>query len=334
VAIEVDLATARRIALRAQRLDGSAKGVLETVRALGFLQIDPIAVVAPPQHLVLWSRLGPFDVDELARLLWVERKLVEWHAHVWPVETLPLLQARMRRNRRADRLARERWGREFLAANAGFHRAVLQDLEQRGPLLARQIADGKGLGRRVHRWHGARHVVTMLELLHLRGEVAVAGRRSGQRVWDLAERWYPPTESVPLRDAERLLADQRFRALGVRLDRGRWIAHPQAADGPIADRAVLLSPFDRLVYDRARAEALFDFRYRLEMYVTPARREFGYYVLPLLVGDEIVGRAEPRFDRRTRTLELVGAWGDRSRLGEALAQLAACLVADRMVERR
>ena len=71
---------ARRIAVRAQLLDGSATNVLDTVRKLGFLQIDPISTVAPPQHLVLWSRLGPFDVAELDRLLWNERALVEWNA--------------------------------------------------------------------------------------------------------------------------------------------------------------------------------------------------------------------------------------------------------------
>ena len=79
----------------------------------------------------------------------------------------------------------------------------------------------------------------------------------------------------------------------MRLEQGRWLAHPDAVDGPVPDRATLLSPFDRLIHDRDRAEALFDFRYRLEMYVTPAKREYGYYVLPLLVGDRIVGRAEP-----------------------------------------
>ena len=87
----------RRIAVRAQLLDGSAKGVLDTVRRLGFLQMDPISTVAPPQHLVLWSRLGPFERDELDRLVWEERKLVEWNAFLWPVEDLPLLKARMRR---------------------------------------------------------------------------------------------------------------------------------------------------------------------------------------------------------------------------------------------
>src|SRR4029079_10470198 len=87
---------ARRIAVRGQLLDGSATTVLDTVRRLGFLQLDPISTVAPPQHLVLWSRLGPFDRAELDRLLGEKRKLLEWNAFLWPAEDLPLLQARMR----------------------------------------------------------------------------------------------------------------------------------------------------------------------------------------------------------------------------------------------
>ena len=82
----VSLEEARRIAVRAQLLDGSAVSVLETVRRLGFLQLDPIATVATPQHLVLWSRLGPFDTGELDRLLWAERRLFEWNAFIWPIE--------------------------------------------------------------------------------------------------------------------------------------------------------------------------------------------------------------------------------------------------------
>jgi uncharacterized protein YcaQ len=170
----------------------------------------------------------------------------------------------------------------------------------------------------------------MLELLSDRGDIAVAGRNGGQRLWDLAERCWPQTETVPLREAERLLAEQRFRALGVRLERGEWRVHPDASDEPVPDRATLLSPFDRLIHDRDRTEALWGFRYRLEMYVPRDKREYGYYVLPLLVGDELVGRAEPRFDRKTRTLEVLGEWGDTSRLGEALADLSRFLGASRI----
>jgi len=168
----------------------------------------------------------------------------------------------------------------------------------------------------------------MLTSLHLYGEIAVVGRRGGERLWDIAERWWPETETVSIRDAERIRAEKRFRTQGVRLVKGEWEAHLEATDGPVPDRAVLLSPFDRLVYDRDRAEALWDFRYRLEMFVPKAKREYGYYVLPLLAGDSVVGRAEPRFDRKTGTLELLGAWGDTSRLDEALADLARWLDAD------
>jgi uncharacterized protein YcaQ len=94
---EVNAEDARRIAVRAQLLDGSATDVLSTVRRLGFLQLDPISSVAPPQHLVLWSRLGSaYDRSELDRLLWETKQLFEWNAFLWPIEDLPLLRARMR----------------------------------------------------------------------------------------------------------------------------------------------------------------------------------------------------------------------------------------------
>jgi uncharacterized protein len=332
--LKVSLEAARRIAVRSQLLDGSARSVLDTVRHLGLLQLDPISTVAPPQHLVLWSRLGPFDTAELDRLLWEERKLFEYNAFVYPIETLPLMRARMRWNRRATKYDRDRWRRAFLQRNAAFRRYVLRELEQRGPLLSRELEDRSVDARMEHRWYGNRYVGIMLNALHVYGEIAVVGRRGKQRLWDLAERWYPETETVPWREAQRHIAEQRFRALGVRLEKGEWLAHPDAEDGPVPDRVTLLSPFDRLVYDRDRADALWDFRYRLEMYVPPAKREYGYYVLPLLVGDRVVGRAEPRFDRKTRTLELLGAWGDTSRLDEALASLAEFLGAKRVRRRR
>jgi uncharacterized protein YcaQ len=324
---------ARRIAVRAQLLDGCAKSVLDTVRRLGFLQVDPISTVAPPQHLVLWSRLGSaYDPAELDRLLWQEKQLFEWRAFLRPIEDLPLIRARMRPHRGAMH-AHERRSSEFMKANARYKRHLLRELERSGPLLSREIAQHSATPRNPHPWWGKRQVALMLMILEARGVVAVVGRRNGQRLWDLAERWYPATETVPLREAERVLAERRFRAQGVRLTTKGWEAHPDATDEPVPDRATLLSPFDRLVHDRDRAEALWDFHYRLEMYVPKAKREYGYYVLPLLVGDRIIGRAEPVFDRKTKTLELCGAWGDTSRLDEALTDLSAWLGAER-VERQ
>jgi uncharacterized protein YcaQ len=324
---------ARRIAVRAQLLDGSATGVLDTVRRLGFLQLDPISAVATPQQLVLWSRLGPYDASELDRLLWEERKLFEYDAFIYPIEVLPLQQARMRQRRRGGKLKRDEWIREFLRENARLRRAILRDLERNGPLLARDLKRDVEPDAERHPWWGRGPFRLMVDILAGRGEIAVAGRVGTHRLWDLPERVWPEAETVPSPVARRLLREQRRRSLGVWRENGRWYAHPDTTDGPVPDRATLLSPFDRLVHDRDRAEALFDFRYRLEMYVPKAKREYGYYVLPFLVGDRLVGRAEPRFDRQTKTLELLGAWGDTSRLDGALQSLAAFLDAER-IERR
>ena len=303
---ELSLAQARRIAIRSQLLDGSADGVLATVRRLGFLQIDPISTVAPPQRLVLWSRLGPHDSAELDRLLWEERKLFEWGAFIWPIEDFPLIRARMRRRR--GKYKYEQQGTEFLRTNARFKRHLLRELEERGPLLSREIEADLMVSKDPHDWWGSRKVGLMLELLEGRGLVAIVGRRGKQRVWDLAERWYPETESIPWPEARELLAEKRFRSLGVRLENGRWRAHPDAEDGPVPRRVTFLSPFDRLIHDRDRAEALWGFRYRLEMYVPKPKREFGYYVLPILQGDRLIGRIDPVLDRKTGVLHVKGIW--------------------------
>jgi uncharacterized protein len=301
---EIPVEEARRIAVRAQGLDGRANGVLEAVRRLGFLQLDPISAVAPPQHLVLWSRLGAFDTTELDRLLWQERKLVEWRAFLYPVEDLPMLKAFMRRRDRPIDRRTVVWIKE----RAAFRRYVLKELGERGPFLSREIEDAPGHRREDHRWWGQRKMGLMLELLAARGEVAVVGRRGKQRLWDLAERWYPETETLPIAKARRQWEEKRFRALGVRLERGRLLVHPEAEDGPIPPRTTFLSPFDQLIHNRDRTEAVWDFYYRLEMYVPAAKREYGYYVLPILHGDRLVGRIEPVFDRKERRLDVKGIW--------------------------
>jgi uncharacterized protein YcaQ len=303
---EVSVEEARRIAVRAQQLDGSATNVLDTVRRLGFLQLDPISSVAPPQHLVLWSRLGSgYDRSELDHLLWETKQLLEWNAFLWPVEDLPLLRARMR----SKEGSWQRYRADFLKTNASFRRYVLRELERRGPLLSREIDDHRPSGREAHRWWGERKMGLMLGVLNAMGEVAVVGRRGKQRLWDLAERCYPETERIPWAEAKRQLEDKRLRSLGVELRRGRLLAHSDAVDGPVPPtRITFLSPFDRLVHDRNRALALWDFFYRLEMYVPKAKREYGYYVLPILRGDRVVGRIEPFHDRKAGVLRILGTW--------------------------
>jgi uncharacterized protein YcaQ len=315
------LEQARRIAVRAQLLDGSARTVLDTVRRLGFLQMDPIATVATPQQLVLFSRLGPYETSQLDHLLWKQRKLFEYDAFIYPVEDLALQRARMARRRRGGKLKRDEWIRDFLKENARLRRHVKRELERNGPLLSRDLQGELTRPGEKHRWWGASPLRLMLDILAMRGEIAVAGRIGKLRLWDLPERVWPETDTLPSREAKREFERRRQLRLGVWKVRDEWHAHPDISDEPVPDRVTLLSPFDQLVADRARAEALFDFYYRLEMYVPKGKREYGYYVLPLLVGDRVVGRAEPRFDRKKGKLELLGKWGDTSRLDEALSEL-------------
>jgi uncharacterized protein YcaQ len=263
--------------------------------------MDPIATIATPQELVLWSRLGPYDRAELDRVLWKDKKLIEWQAFIYPVEDLPLLRALMRRP--WGPLKRHQWAKQFMKEQSALRNYILRELDRRGPLPSRELEHKATRYHERTTWWGTRAQLTwMLELLSLRGKVAVAGRDRGQRLWDLAERWWPETETVPLREAERLLEEKRRRALGVWLERGQLRVHPEANDEPVPKRTTVLSPFDRLIHDRDRAEALWGFFYRLEMYVPKAKREYGYYVLPILHGDRIVGRIDPVFDRNTRVL--------------------------------
>lgn len=284
--IEVTAERARRIAVRAQALDGSAHDVHQLVRRLGFLQMDPISVVARPEHLVLYSRLGRTGSAELERLLWEERVLFEWDAHIWPIEDLPLIRARMRRYRANPRF------REYMAPHRRLRRDLLRELERHGPMASRELTIDLELADVDHRWWGRGHLRLVLDILQGWGEIAVAGRRGRERVWDLAERVFPETETMSAREAERRTVERRRRALGVWLERGRLRAYNDLSDEPLAPRLTFLSPFDQLIHDRRRTEALFDFHYRLEMYVPKAKRRYGYYVLPILDGERIVGRAD------------------------------------------
>jgi uncharacterized protein YcaQ len=307
--IEPSPTQARRIAVRAQLLDGSAGNVLDTVDHLGFLQMDPISTVAPAQHLVLYSRLGlKYDLDELDRLLWEESKLFEYDAFIYSMTDLPLIRALMARRRRLGRSARDRWTRDFLQTNARFRRHVLRELEQSGPLPSRDLQHDLMPAGQAHRWWGDRQVRLMLDILAARGEIAVAGRVGKLRLWDLPGRVWPESETLTWKEAERALELKRRRSLGVWLEGSKLRALPDVSDEPVPLRVTFLSPFDRLVHDRARAETLFAFHYRLEMYVPKAKREYGYYVLPVLRGERLVARIDVEHDRKAGTLRVNGLW--------------------------
>ncbi len=287
--------------MRAQLLDGSARSVLDVVRRLGMLQLDPTARVAPSHLLVLWSRLGAFDRTELDSLLWRDRLLFEWRAYLYPIEDLPAYLSRMRRFPIGD-TAWPRRVREWLEV-ASFRRYILRELQRNGPMPSRELDDRSRTPWRSTGWTAGRNVSQMLEFLMARGDVAVAGRRGAQRLWDIAERWYPPADPLPDDEADAYIAERRFRSQGVVREGAAWRAHADADARPVR-RTTLLSPFDRLINDRERAEDLFGFRFRLEIYMPRDQRQYGYFVMPLLHDDRLAGRVDPEFDRRQGVLRI------------------------------
>ncbi|MCZ7436191.1 winged helix DNA-binding domain-containing protein [Micromonospora sp. WMMC241] len=310
----LDRVVARRVAVRAQLLDAHRPTDLRSVvDRLTFLQIDPTAAVAPNADLVAWTRLGAgYRPDDLVRALERERSLFEHRAMIRPMADLGLHRPEM------SAWPTDARRRDWLAANAGFHRYVLDALRDAGPRLSRDIEDRSVVPWPSTGWTNNRNVTQMLEFLAARGEIAVAGRAGRQRVWDLAERVYPATAAVPADEARRLRAERLLRSLGVARPTvvgdagepaeiegttGCWRVDPAALDGtPFAGRTALLSPFDRLVHDRVRARELFDFDYRLEMYVPKARRRWGYFALPVLHHDRLVGKVDATVDRRASVL--------------------------------
>ena len=178
-------------------------------------------------------------------------------------------------------------------------------------------------------WTNNRNVTQMLEFLMARGEVAIAGRVGRERVWDLPERVYPADIVVPSVDeAQRIKNERRLAALGIArrkttampvepIDvgeagepavvegvKGEWRVDPAALDGDFEGRTALLSPFDRLVHDRARTQELFDFEYTLEMYKPAAKRRWGYFALPILHDDRLVGKVDAKADRKASVLRV------------------------------
>lgn len=356
-------AVARRLAVTRQRLAGprpsaDAAGILEVTRDLGALQLDPIAAVARSHLLVLQSRLGPYDPAHLDTLLWDQRLLFEYWAHCASIvltEDYPIHAALMRAYAAGETLRAGR-ARAWALENAALRDRVIARLRHEGPLRSAQFETGPVEGWLSTGWSNDHDVGRMLDYLWLSGEIMVARRHGGQKVWDLAERCLPPTvTTTPLPEPERtwVALERALRALGVataaqlrtHFTRGRYPGLPAAlatlerdqriarvaiqegtgrqpwpgvwyvhaddlplldrlAAGDWAPRATLLSPFDNLLCDRQRTAVLFDFDFRIEIYVPKARRQYGYYVMPLLYGDQLLGRADPTFDRRSKRLTL------------------------------
>ena len=318
-------AEARRIAVRAQLLDAPRPtDLVEVVRRLTLLQVDPTAAVAPSADLVAWSRLGSrYQPDDLKRAVEEDRTLFELDALIRPVSDLGLHLAGA-----ADRPPYER-SRAWLKDNDRFRRDILELLEKSGPLTSRDVPDTSVVPWASSGWTNNRNVTQMLEFLMMRGEVAIAGRVGRERLWDLPGRVYPADLAVPSVDeAERAKNERRLASLGIARAKarempmepihvgeagepavvegvkGEWRVDPTLLDGRLEGRTALLSPFDRLVHDRVRAEELFDFEYTLEMYKPAANRRWGYFALPILHGDRLVGKVDANADRKAGVLRV------------------------------
>lgn len=314
-------AQARRIAVQAQMLTAERPGgVVETVDALTVVNIDPTAAVAPSADHILWSRIGwPYRSADLVAAVEQDRAVFEWAGFYRPMFDLPLYRPIMQAWPPYQR------HREWLEVNDRFRRDVLAQLRAEGPLRTGQIPDTSQVGWASSGWTNNRNVAQMLDFLVLRGEAAISAREGSERVWDIAERVYPADAAELSADtAAQMRAERRLGCLGLARSKGlkqpvepvdvgtvgeeatvegtagTWRVDPTLLEPApsFAPRTALLSPFDRLVFDRVRAQELFGFEYVVEMYKPASRRRWGYFALPILHGDRLVGKLDAAADRR------------------------------------
>jgi uncharacterized protein YcaQ len=352
---------ARRIAVRAQLLDSTRPSDLaETVRHLTLLQNDLTAAVAPSASLVAWSRLGSSCPRSAVADAVEEQSLIDLQGMLRPVEDLVLYRAEMAEWPGADGVPYWLEGQAaWVRANDGFRRDLLDELRRDGPLTRTELPNTCTVSWRSSGWNNNRNAAMMLEMLVLRGEVAVAGRRGREKLWDLASRIYPDDEVVPTAQAQRIRNERRLHALGVARSRGpvspgepngvddvgepavidgvkgEWRVDPSYLVGTFSGRAAVVSPLDRIVFDRKRMVEIFEFDYQLEMYKPAATRRWGYWAMPILYGDRFVGKIDASTDQKQGVLRVDAIHQDEpfsktmtEQVTRELTDLAAWLEAD------
>jgi uncharacterized protein YcaQ len=321
---------ARQLAVRAQLLDGPRPtDLVDLVDHLTLLQIDPTAAVAPNADLVAWSRLGAsYRPADLTRALEQDRTLFELRAFIRPTSAVALHVPEETGYTATPRV------QGWIEANDRFRRDVIARLRDAGPLLSRDVPDTSQVPWGSTGWTNNRNVTQILEFLSARGEVAISGRVGRQRLWDVPERVYPRFEPLPAEEVRRRRNARRLRSLGLARVKtpptpgepiavgeagvpvtveglaGAWRADPDALDKPFSGRTALLSPFDRLIHDRERTQDLFGFSYVLEMYKPAAQRRWGYFALPVLHHDRLVGKLDAKADRKAGTFNVAAVHED------------------------
>ncbi|MFA6298198.1 MAG: crosslink repair DNA glycosylase YcaQ family protein, partial [Nocardioides sp.] len=331
-----------------------------TLDRTGVLQVDSVNVLQRAHYMPLYSRMGPYDVDLLRRAAEQRpRRLVEYWAHVqafMPVELWPLMRFRME----AFRARRGKW--TVLEDNPELEASLVAEIRDGGAATARDLDDGLPRTKEHWGWNwsNTRHV---LDYLYSAGELAIAGRNGQFEVlYDLPERVIPPevlSRPTPpaeeahlglvqraarshgvatarcLQDYYRMHIDQVRPAIASLVESGELV--PVSIEGwkrpgylhrdarlprKVGARA-LLSPFDPVVWERERAERLFDFHYRIEIYTPAHKRVHGYYVLPFLLGEHIVARVDLKADRRTGRLVVKAAHAEPGAPPETGEELGA-----------
>ncbi len=327
---------------------------------LGLFQIDSVSAVVRAHYLPLYSRLGPYPmslIDDASAGR--KRLLFEYWAHeasLLPVSTYPLMRWRMERAARNEGmyLGLARWARE----RRKLIEEVYNQVVERGPIAASDIEGSRGAGG----WWGWSDPKAAFEWLFWAGRVTTHSRRGFERLYDLPERVLPKAVlDMPVpepAEAHRELLRMSARALGVatsgdlrdyfRLSpgdmKGRieelveagdlkpvsvkgWkqpaYLHAKARQPRTIHARALLAPFDPLVFERSRAERLFSFRYRIEIYTPAEKRQYGYYVLPFLLGDTIVARADVRADRPAGVLRVIAAYAEPDAPPETAVEMLA-----------
>jgi uncharacterized protein YcaQ len=365
--INLRLQEARQLAVMGQLLSApNPESVLEVVRWLGSVQVDPTNVVARTEHLVLWSRLGKlYRREDLDRLLWKDRTLFEYRAHIVPTSDYAIYKHVMRKYPDVSRgeRTRHRYIKQWLKSNAKLRYRILLQLRRKGPLSSRDMEGQAAVAWRTGGWNDQKRkqVGRMLDVLGARGEIAIVGRDKQELVWDLAERWFPSDlPRVSQKDVDRINLERQIRTRGIAKTSqftfgfagrppgwekilqefvqegtaipvkveglsGLWYAHKEILGRRFQPRTTLLSPFDRLISNRERTQELFAFNYRLEIYVPPAKRRFGYYVLPILHGDRLIGRIDPTFDKSSGELRIRAVYAEEHGEPEAGADVARAI---------